>query len=318
MVVNRLLYLALLLLSLIFYFASSVWFAWLLLVLIAVLPLLSLLVSLPAMLSCRLYATLADTVEQNENATIHLWLRSWRLLPMPEVQIRLNLRTRDQERDLRFLSRLSRADGVLNLPTEQCGFLWPEFHRGRVYDTLGLFRLPLRMPKVTPMAILPPEQTPVPMPHLEQILQQQLTPKPGGGYSEQHDHRVYRPGDPVKDIHWKLSLKTEDLIVREPLESRNQRVVLAILTPRGAKNRAVNLGNYRYLSHWLLDHDVPHSAVWMEGSTLKQQEIHTLEDSIAVLRSACLAPEDTADLPWPLPLHADRVCPVGLRGGEPV
>ena len=314
MIINRLLYLALLILSLIFYFASSIWFAWLLLVLVVALPLLSLLASLPAMLSCRLDAVMADTVEQHEHAALHLRLRSWPVLPIPDVQIRVNLRTRDQERDMRYLSRLSRAEGVLNLPTDCCGFLVPEFRKGRVYDVLGLFRLPMRLPKLPPMAILPSERPPVPMPQLDQFLQQQLKPKPGGGYSEQHDHRAYRPGDPVKDIHWKLSLKSDELVVREPLEPVHQQVVLAVRTPRGAESRAVNLGNFRYLSHWLLDHDVPHHAVWMEGKRVQLREIRSSEDTLFVLRAACIAPEDSDDLPWPLPLQANRVCHVGIGG----
>jgi hypothetical protein len=168
------------------------------------------------------------------------------------------------------------------------------------------------------MAILPAELPPVPMPQLDQLLQQQLKPKPGGGYSELHDHRAYRPGDPVKDIHWKLSLKSDELVVREPLEPVHRRVILAVRTPRGAESRAANLGNFRYLSRWLLDHDVPHHAVWMEGSSVQLREIRTEEDTLSVLRAACMAPEDSADLPWPLPLQAQQICQVGVtKGGAP-
>ena len=316
MAIHRLLYLGLLILSLVFYFASNVWFSWLLLILVLILPFVTLLVSLPAMLSCRLDATMADVVTQGDNATLHLRLHSWRFLPMPDVQIRLNLRTRDRDRDMRYLSRLSRSDGVLNLPTENCGFLAPEFRRGRVYDMLGLIRLPLKLPKIPPMAILPQDRAPVPMPQLDQFLHQQMKPKPGGGYSEQHDHRSYHPGDPVKDIHWKLSLKTDELVVREPQEPLQRKVVLAIATPHGAENRSVNYGNFRWISTWLLDHDVSHYAVWMQGKTIRLREIQTSEDMLAVLRSACLAQEDTSELPWPLPLHADQICPIGLKGGQ--
>ena len=316
MAINRLLYLGLLILCLVFYFASGVWFAWLLLVLVVALPILTLLVSLPAMLSCRLDATMADTVNQGDNATLHLRLHSWRFLPMPEVQIRLNLRTRDRERDMRYLSRLSRSDGILNLPTETCGFLVPEFRRGRVYDMLGLVRLPLRLPSVLPMAILPPERPPEPMPQLDQFLHQQMKAKPGGGFSEQHDHRAYHPGDLVKDIHWKLSLKTDELVVREALEPVHRKVVLALWTPRGAENRAINLGNFRWISGWLLEHEVPHHAVWMNGEQIQFRKITTPEDTMAVLRAACLVPEDSSDLPWPLPMHVDQICPVGMKGGR--
>lgn len=315
MAVNRLLYLGLLVLSAVFYFASGLWISWLLLVLLLALPILSLLCSLPAMLSCRLDGNMAETVEQGENAALRLRLRAWKLLPLPEVQIRLNLRTRDRAKDRRYLSRLTRDEGVLALNTETCGFLAPEFRRGRVFDALGLFCLPLRMPKLAPMAILPPERQPVPMPPLEQLLQQQLKPKPGGGSAEQHEHRIYRPGDPVKDIHWKLSLKTGELIVREPLVPVQRRVILALRTPRGAGERALYLGNFRYLCRWLVENGVPHHAVWMEGSQLRELEIRGEEDWMKALRSACLAPEDSADLPWPLPVQAGWVCPIGREGG---
>ncbi len=314
MAVNRLLYLGLLVLSAVFYFASASWFSWLLLVLLLALPLLSLLASLPAMLSCRLEADLPDTVEQGSRALLHLKLSAWRALPLPDAQIRLNLRTRDREKDLRYLSRLSRAEGVLALPAEECGFLAAEFKRGRVYDMLGLFRLPMRLPKPGPMAILPPERRPEPMPRLDQLLQQQMKPKPGGGSAEIHEHRVYRPGDPVKDIHWKLSLKTDELIVREAQEPVKRKVILALRTPRGPKERAESLGAFRWLSHWLIDNGVVHTAVWVEDQSLQQLEIHSEADWMEALRSACLAPEHSADLPWPLPIRADWICPVGRKG----
>lgn len=320
MAVNRLLYGGVLVLSAVFYFAtgdySANWYAWLLLLLVLVLPLLSLLLSLPAMLSCRLEASMAVTVEQGTKAGLHLRLQSWRVLPLPEVQIRLNLRTRDRDKDMRFLTRLTRKEGVLALPTDECGFLAAEFRKGRVCDALGLFRLPMRMPKPLMMAILPPERRPDPMPRLELLLQQQMKAKAGGGATEQHDHRVYRPGDPVKDIHWKLSLKTDELIVREALEPVRRRIVLALRTPRGAAARAETLGNFRWLSRWLLENGIAHSAVWMEGEDRREELIETEEDSLAVLRAACLAPEKTAKLPWPLPISADCVCPLGREGGD--
>lgn len=316
MVINRLLYLALLILSLVFYFASGIWFSWLLLVLAVSLPILTLVISLPAMLSCKMEANMLDSVEQGANAALHMQMRAWRYLPMPDMQICLNLRTRDQERDIRYLSRMSREEGVLNLPTETCGYLVPEFRKGKTYDALGLFRLPMRLPKLSPLAILPPEREPAVMPELTQFLQQILKPKPGGGYAEQYEHRAYRPGDPVKDIHWKLSLKTDELVVREPLELVRHRIVLALRTPRGAESRALNLGNLRYLSNWLLENNLAHQAAWMDGDKLRIANISSRDDVLRAVRAACLVSENTEDLPWPLSLRAERIYAVGLEGGR--
>lgn len=316
MAFNRVLYLTLLAGSVAFYFASGVWVSWLLVLLLLLLPPLSLLVCLPAMLHCRLEVFLPRTVELGEDAALRLHLSANRFLPLPEVQVRLNLRTRDREKDIRYLSRLTRTSGVLAVPTDFCGFLAPEFHRGRVYDALGLFWLPLRTPKPEPLAILPPALIPTPLPRLELALQTRSRPKPGGGSAELHDHRAYRPGDPVRDIHWKLSLKTDSLIVREPLDPVRQRIVLALRTPRGTQARAVGLGNLRWLSGWLLDKGIDHELVWMQGRELRGREVRTPEELLEALRSACLAPEDSDPLPLPLPIKADWVCPVGPEGGR--
>ena len=34
-----------------------------------------------------------------------------------------------------------------------------------------------------------------------------------------HDIRLYRIGDPINSVHWKLSAKLDELVVREPLIS---------------------------------------------------------------------------------------------------
>lgn len=315
MAVNRMIYLLGLLLGAVFYFASGIWFSWILLVLLAALPWVSLVFSLPAMLRCKLLVGLPEQVEQGDSALMHLSVQSPRWLPAPEIQLRLNLRTRDREKDIRYLSRLSRTDGVLALPTEACGAVWPAFGKGRVYDALGLIWLPLRTPQLHPLAVLPPARQPAALPNPEQLLAQQLRPKPGGGYSENYDHRPYRPGDPVKGIHWKLSLKSEQLIIREPLEAVDRRICLAVSTPRGPEQRSETLGSLRWLSGWLLDRDVPHTVVWMDGSKPVSRRVLSRDDLTNVLIQTCMAPEDSGDLADPLPFPADLVCRVGAKGG---
>ena len=311
MATNRIIYLFSLALSLIFYFASGEWSSWVLLLLVAVLPWVSLLFSLPAMLRSRVEARLPRSVEAGETALMHLRVEAPSWLPAPDVQMRLNLRTRDRERDVRYLSRLSRTDGVLSLPTEHCGAVWPAFQRGKVYDYLGLIHIRIRTPKLEPMVILPRSRVPEPMPNLEQLLNQQMKPRPGGGYSEVHDHRPYRPGDPVKDIHWKLSLKTDELIVREPMEAVRRELLLAVRTPAGPELRDENLGNLRYLSNWLLDHEIRHSVIWMEGERLTRAEVSDGDSLLRMLRAVCMAPEKSQPLPEQMPFRIDWLCRVG-------
>ena len=311
MAINRLIYAGSLTAGLVFYFASATWFSWIVLLLLAGLPLVSLLLSLPGMISARMSAQLPDRVEQGSSVMLHMKLDSIRVLPLPDAQVRLNLRTRDNQGDLRYLSRLSRTDGVLPLSTQTCGFLAPEFQKGRVYDALGLFRLRMKMPRVEPMAILPPPLQPAIMPDLDRFLNQQLRPKPGGGFAEAHENRAYRPGDPVKDIHWKLSVKTGELVVREPLEPVRRKLVLALQTPLGPELREKNIGNLRFLTELLLERGVEHTVIWMEGETLCSAELTRPDDAEELIARVCRAPEDSLPLPEKLSVKADWICRVG-------
>lgn len=312
---NRVIYAAALIAAIVFYTASGVWFSWLLLALIAALPLVSLLLSLPVMLSARVAAKLPPETEQGEKALLALRLVAKPLFPLPEIQMQLNLRSRDHSKDQRFLSRIARTDGTVVLDTSHCGFVQPEFRRTRIYDALGLFWLKVRTPTCGKMPILPAAVPPIPLPDLERLSQQQLKPKAGGGFSEVHDHRSYRPGDPVKGIHWKLSLKTGELVIREPLEPISKRVVIVLSTPRGAEQRDRFLGNLRFLCNWMLEREITHTVLWMDGQKLCMQEISDPEDAHAVLVSACCAEEDTAALPQIPTLRADWLYRIGLEGG---
>ncbi len=268
--VNRLLYLLALAACLVFYFASGVWFSWILLVAVAALPWLSLLLSLPAMLTARIQLEAPARVTQGEDVVLRLRVRATRLLPLAEVQARLNLTTADTDRDYRYLSRIGRGEGTLSLPTAHCGILVPRLERCRIYDYLGLFKLRRPAPQAQTVTILPRSIEPDPKPDLHRFAIQQLRPKAGGGFSEIHEHRPYRPGDPVKGIHWKLSLKSEDLIVREPMEPLEQRTVLAVQSPRTPAQRDDVLGRLRWISAWLTQRGHRHEILWMGPGGLCQ------------------------------------------------
>jgi len=313
---NRFLFITALLAAGVFFLASGVWFSWVLLLLIAALPWLSLLFSLPAILRVRMHAQLPERTEMGANTVMHIWLTGLKALPLPEVQARINLRSRDRDKDARYLSRLSRSDGILPLNTDHCGFLDPAFLKCWVYDALGLFRFRVKTPGLHPMAILPEPVRPDPLPDLERFLDLLMKPKPGGGFAEVHDHRPYRPGDPVKDIQWKLSLKSEELIVREPLEPLKRRIVLGLATPHGPEQRDLALGELRWVASWMYSMGVQYTMVWMDGSSLQSREIASESQVDEAVCAACCAAESSAQLPSPLPIAADWLYVAGQKGGK--
>lgn len=86
-----------------------------------------------------------------------------------------------------------------------------------LYDLFRLFRMRRIFAKRQPIEILPRAldfQTKLGVPSQEYAGQVERSRR-GFERSEQTDIRPYRAGDPVKDIHWKLSARSEELIVKE-------------------------------------------------------------------------------------------------------
>lgn len=117
---------------------------------------------------------------------------------------------------------------ALRIDTRHAGVQTVQPGKGRVCDALGLFSLQLRLPDACSIAVEPEPQEPPVLPNLSHFQYRSYHPKPGGGFSEIHDLREYRPGDSLLEIHWKLSAKTDKLIVREAEEPDLGLVVLGL------------------------------------------------------------------------------------------
>ena len=296
MTINRLLYILALVSAIAFFFASSVWFSWYLLVVLLALPVLGLLLSLPAMLTTRAEFSLPQLVEQGSEALLLMRVTTPKQLPLPDLRLRLRLSHPGDEKEYRYLSRLLRTEGSLALPTGHCGVVRLRAEKIRVYDCLGLFTLHRKAQQLPDLIVLPKPHAPEPMPDLEAFSQLRLKPKPGGGFSEIHDHRPYRDGDPVRDIHWKLSLKTDTLIVREPLEPAAFRTALLVETASTAEGRDRSLGQLRWLSDWLVDRSFGYRVYWMDGEAMRSYPVFDAASAIDALILVCSASSGSAAL----------------------
>ncbi len=104
--------------------------------------------------------------------------------------------------------------------TVTCGVMQIRVKKFVIYDPLRLFRRTIRlslhdtiviMPAVT--ALLPEEWPPVPQPDADST--EYSKTQAGDDPSEIFDLHVYREGDLVSRIHWKLSSKLDTLMVKE-------------------------------------------------------------------------------------------------------
>lgn len=259
---NWLCYLGLLAGAMVFHIYYTAWFSWYFLILLLALPLFSLLLSLPGMVTARLQAEIPAAVCRGEQAEAHFALKG--KYPVGLCILRFARKSKKTRRKaLRHKISLG-SFCSLSLDTGHCTCQATTLCSARIYDFLGLFFLPLSRKKLYSTEIHPIPTAPDPLPHLEGLLSSALKPLPGG-FSEIHEMREYRPGDSMRDIHWKLSAKTDSPIVREPQEAIRPQVLLTLRLFGPGSQADSCLDQLSYLSCWLLDQNIPHRAACFCG-----------------------------------------------------
>ena len=294
MVRRWLIYLAAVALCLVFYFAYLQWFAWLLLVGVLCLPLVGLLVSLPAMLSSRVSASCALPVGLGEEEPVNLQVDC--KLPAPPVGCRILVtRTTTGEK--------WKLKPGKNLPADHCGQLLCKPIRVKVYDYLGLFFLPAQHKKELSAVILPKEEPIRHLPDVERILAQSWMPKPGGGFAENHELRLYRPGDSLNQIHWKMSAKTGKYMIREAMIPRNSRIILTMELKGTAAELDTKFGQLLWLGQYLLEKELRHEWCVLTGNGLRSLFISDERAMMDAMHQLLAEPPVSENASWP-PLHA--------------
>ena len=276
------------------------WYSWFLLVLAVCLPWFSFLVSLLAMIRVRLYLEVPDRCFREESAYVTMRAANG-FLPMPKCRFRLKIES-VMTGETALLPQQTTGQGSWYLPlnTVHCGVLRCTTEKGRVYDYLGLFSLPVRESAPVELMVYPQPVPPEKLPNLSHFLARRRKPKPGGGFSEEHELRDYRPGDHLRDIHWKLSVKTDRLIVREAQEPVREMTLLTLDLRGTADQVDRTLEQLLWLSGWLLDHDAEHHVMWIDPADCEMasaviRDREDLEQLLTKLLGASLR-EDTPSI----------------------
>ena len=252
----------------IFVAAYQGWLAWLLLTAVGILPWLSLLLSLPFMILARPVVEIPEAVTAGcaERLSVNIHTPLIRLPWRCRFRVRHNLTGED---------RISKPGDFL--PTRHCGQITCTGRGFYVYDLLGLFRLPR---KLKDRAILVyPQTVPMPRPEdLEQSMSRSWRPKYGGGFAENHERRLFRPGDSMNQVHWKLTAKTGKLTVREPMVPNIGRVLLSVTLFGDSVALDRKLGRLVWMGRYLLGLGLKYELHAMTGAGMLQLTIADEQD----------------------------------------
>lgn len=254
---RRVTYLVTLAGSLVLYMLNREWISWIILLAVIILPWFSLLLSLPAMLTVK--ANLRCPPKTQMQMPVRTALQLTCRFPTPPVGVTMRL-----VNSLNGHSYVGKPGELI--PTQNCGLMTISYPCLYVYDYLCLFRRRLALhqeqkiyiepkPVSAPQTVLPTGK-PVGV----------LKPKPGGGYSEIHDLRLYRPGDDLRQIHWKLAAKTGKLIYREPMEPVLKGSVLTMTLSGSPEELDKKLGQLLWTSKSLLASDMSHEIRCLTGT----------------------------------------------------
>ncbi|MBE6925008.1 MAG: DUF58 domain-containing protein [Ruminococcaceae bacterium] len=272
------------------------WLAWFLLYALLALPVFSLLISLPAMIWAKFRLALPNGVQRGQ--PVELQLEQKCPVPVPLWRCKYQVALPMTGQHLRY------KDGNL-LPTEHCGALDITVRRAGIFDYLGLIRLPLRLKRRNHRLFVRPVPVPIPnLPTINQTLRHIWKPKAGGGFAENHELRLYRPGDNIQQIHWKLSAKTGSLILREPMEPVRGKVLLRMDLKGDAAQLDTKLGQLLWLGQKLLAQDIHFEIHCLTGEGVHHWPVSSQDTLDKALNGVLCQPKTTTGSLLDQPVHA--------------
>ena len=264
---HRFIYLTALVALTLYYVMYPHWISWYLWVFILLLVPFDLLISLPGMLGRRIELASPNTLERGETGHLTVTTLSKNLFPTGPLKLRL-YETGEYGKS-RHSIRCEGSHGSwfrLEIDTSRSNVIHFSTRRLWVCSLVGLFALPVRAASKVAVVVLPP---PVRPPNFEPLSQPvRLIPKPGGGFSEEHELRPYRQGDSVKMMHWKLSAKHDSLIVREALVPLSLNRLISATLWNGPAERDVIISRLRWSSAYLLEQGFAHHVQIGERGTV--------------------------------------------------
>jgi len=269
MIINRLVYVFALTASAIFYILYPPWISWYLLVLLMLMIPLDLLVSLPGMLNKSIKMSVPDVLEKGENAFVKLITTQTKSYPVRCIIVKLHVTGDDFSVVCRpkCYGDIDRQREVA-IDTSHSGVTVFKIKRTYAVSLLGLFKLPVNVKERQSVLIMPPPVKPLNTVALQHGTL--LRPKPGGGFSEEHDIREYREGDPVRSIHWKISAKYDSLVIREPLVPPPHSRLVHVSPWKSGAERDVILGCLRWITEYMLSRQMPFYIKFGEEAVVKE------------------------------------------------
>lgn len=253
-------------------------------------PMLSVAAAFVSLRAIAAAVELPSSCTAGDSVDARLVLSGGRFMPSVDCLLRVeNVYTGELlEREVSVSGR----EGVsVKLTPRHCGLLRVSVDRAYLRDPLGLVRLRVSCASEWDMFVAPTRfETRITLADdvdMSAESDEYSMTKAGNDPSETFGVREYQPGDPIKQIHWKLSQKSDRLMLRElglPIV-RRALLLLDTTASDGERPRPELLHAaaevFFSASAALCEQEIAHVAAWRQGDMLVCREIGTVEDADA-------------------------------------
>ena len=282
MIKNIFIYLGLLAIAFGFNVFFYAWFSWYLLVLTLCVPILSLVLSLPFMIFAAvkgLSVFMQNELVADEKLCIGITPKKSKgfFCPLMKIKFKTSNRFAQQKKKLNVT-----YSGFLTKPvylntdvvTRNCGYLEVKAKYFKIYDLLGIFFIPVKLNCSAQVLVKPKLTEPAVLPDTEQNKIIGYKPKTSG-FAEEYELRDYQQGDSLKNVHWKISARQDDLIVKEPSTPVYRPLVITPIITSTPKENNITLGKLAYSAKLLNNNKTVFYCAFPNGEVC---EIHTEDD----------------------------------------
>lgn len=225
--------------------------------------------------------------EKNESVNAGIEIQTKSRIPIPRVRVKMTARNQFYPQEEQIILR-GMAEGkartrlTTSISSQQCGPILLEVREVRVYDLFRLFSRKISVTGKEVLAVLP-EYYMAAVVFQENIRdflvesEEYDKNKPGDDPSEIFQIREYRSGDRMQSIHWKLSARTDDLMVKEYSLPVGNPVILFLDMKYQPEENYGFLDEYieagLALSQGILEAGYEHYVVWFSR---KRQDLERL------------------------------------------
>lgn len=278
-------------------------------ILCLLLPLASLCLFLAATKGLNIMLSLPATIQENSEAELIIKVNKPTTLQLARISLNINVFNSLSENQISKTLEIKRLQHKnenisFKLSAEDFGKLRVSVLKAYAFDSLGLFRKKLPDIPESSMLILPKlfdvdivNQPKVEITDEGQVYSQH---KPGRDNTEIFAMHQYVPGDDIRKIHWKLSSKSDELMVRDFSLPLNYSLFLLLELPKGKAEPSTFPAAVKLilsLSYALNMQQMGHSIGWFDtkASSLITREILSDEDiSFAVSELVSLSGTEDA------------------------